>query len=251
MSNRGLHSLVSDAIPSTWRRLPQTFCRLSWTRPPIQDSLSCRFLSRDPKPAEPSAAAVSEADVKADVSVPGALTVPNSAEKSSSGEPPMGQPDNGEGSSFATSVPTVLTWQDLNVTAGAVKILHDVSGYAQPGEVLAIMGASGERNKMFGGDYARFILRHSLLLNPSGCKRRPRTCGGLKFTPSALKCVSCGCGLDFHRRFPIVFICDSVSVFSDSPDLCAAYSPFCCSSCSSADPETPTLSLQEAASRCC
>ncbi|KAK1268808.1 ABC transporter G family member 11 [Acorus gramineus] len=37
-----------------------------------------------------------------------------------------------------------LTWEDLWVTASATKhILHGVTGYAQPGQVLAIMGPSG------------------------------------------------------------------------------------------------------------
>lgn len=37
-----------------------------------------------------------------------------------------------------------LTWQDLWVTAGqSVDILQGLTGYAQPGEVLAIMGPSG------------------------------------------------------------------------------------------------------------
>jgi ABC-type multidrug transport system ATPase subunit len=41
-----------------------------------------------------------------------------------------------------------LTWEDLSVTAmngrkGAVVILDGLSGYARPGEVLALMGPSG------------------------------------------------------------------------------------------------------------
>ncbi|KAG6511031.1 hypothetical protein ZIOFF_029080 [Zingiber officinale] len=41
-----------------------------------------------------------------------------------------------------------LTWKDLSVSVaarrvGAVSILHDVTGYANPGEILAIMGPSG------------------------------------------------------------------------------------------------------------
>ena len=41
-----------------------------------------------------------------------------------------------------------LTWEDLSVTAsngrkGSAVILDGVSGYARPGEVLALMGPSG------------------------------------------------------------------------------------------------------------
>jgi ABC-type multidrug transport system fused ATPase/permease subunit len=52
--------------------------------------------------------------------------------------------ETGAGPGVGSPVATVLTWQGLSISAGRATLLNDISGYAQPGEVLAIMGESGE-----------------------------------------------------------------------------------------------------------
>lgn len=100
---------------------------------------NCRLLSRGSKPAssdEDTSASQTPGLEAAEAAAAPALEFQPTVK--SDGEDVTSAPD-GVGSTVAT----VLTWQNLSVFAGQKKILDDVSGYAQPGELLAIMGASG------------------------------------------------------------------------------------------------------------